>query len=88
MRPEELKELPREIRDLVDTYCIFKDGFYSLPKYGFKMWDMVDFLNDAKEANVASIDNGEDFITTRPIAKGEELLIDYDTITDNVPESL
>jgi hypothetical protein len=86
MNSDELKDIPPEVYDLIKTYCIFQDNLYYLPKYGFKLWDMVVFLNHSKNPNIVSINDGEDFITTRPIAKGEEVLIDYNTIDEDVAD--
>ena len=75
-----------EVLALIKNYCVFTNGSYSLPRYGFKLWDTVDFLNHDKNANIISVDDGEDFVTIKPIKQGEELLIDYDTITEEVAD--
>lgn len=80
---EELADIPPEVFGLIKTYCIFKEGKYWLPKYGFKMWDMVTFLNHSKKSNVVSIRDGEDFVTIKPIRKGEELFVNYNDIDDD-----
>ena len=49
---EELKKLPKEVFELVKTYCLADGSTYALPKYGFKIWDMVVFLNHSKNPNI------------------------------------
>ncbi len=80
---KDLRNVPREVLDLIETYCTFQNGMYNIPAYGFKIWDMVDFLNHSKNPNVISVDNGEDFVTIRKIKKGGELLIDYNAIDEH-----
>ena len=81
---KELKNIPKEVRSLIDTYCLSIKNKYTLPHYGFKIWDMVVFLNHSKHPNVISIDDGNDFETIKPIKMGDELLIDYNTLDDSV----
>ncbi len=68
---------------MVETYCLFDEEFYYLPDYGFKVMDIVIFLNHAETPNVKSINDGEDFETLREINAGEELFIDYGEIVDS-----
>jgi hypothetical protein len=86
MTESEVKSVPPGVLELIKIYCTFENGLYNLPKYGFKLWDTVDFLNHSKEPNVISIEHGEDFVTTKRIKKGEELLIDYVTIDEDVAD--
>jgi len=76
----EIDSLPKHSKDLVETYCLFDEEFYYLPDYGFKVMDIVIFLNHSETPNVKSINDGEDFETLRAIAAGEELFIDYGEI--------
>lgn len=81
----ELCNLPWETVELIDRYCIYdkdKDA-YSIPNYGFKITDLVNYLNHSEDPNVISINNGEVFEAIKDIKKGDELLIDYDVITDD-----
>ncbi len=79
----EVDALPGHSKNLVETHCLFDEHNYYLPDYGFKKLDMVIFLNHADEPNIVSINDGVYFETTRDIACGEELLIDYGTIVDS-----
>ena len=79
----EIDSLPKHSKDLVETYCLFDEEFYYLPDYGFKVMDIVIFLNHAETPNVKSINDGEDFETLRAIAAGEELFIDYGEIVES-----
>ncbi len=80
---EEIATLPQHSRALIENYCLFDDTHYFVPEYGFKMVDLVIFLNHSDKANVISINDGEDFEALEDIAAGTELLIDYGTIVDS-----
>ena len=75
---EEFNKLPEEVRELIITYCIKKNGKWSVPEYGFKVWDMVNFLNHSDEPNI----DAEDFKALIDIKKGEELFMDYNDLSD------
>jgi len=79
---KEVSELPQYSIDLVENYCLYDEENYFIPDYGFKVIDLVNFLNHSDSPNVISINDGEDFETTIEIAAGEELLIDYGSIVD------
>lgn len=79
----EIDALPKHSKDLVETYCLFDEDYYYLPDYGFKVMDIVIFLNHSDTPNVKSINDGEDFETLHEIAAGEELFIDYGEIVDS-----
>ena len=78
----EVEALPKHSRDLVENHCLFDEGHYFVPDYGFKLVDLVIYLNHSDTPNVISINDGEFFEATRDIAEGEELLVDYGTIVD------
>jgi SET domain-containing protein len=71
---KEVALLPQHSIDLVENYFI--------PNYGFKVMDLVNFLNHSETPNIISINDGEDFETITHIAAGEELLINYGEIVD------
>ncbi len=73
----EVAALPQHAKDLVENFCLYDEDNYFLPAQGFKAIDLSLFLNHSAEPNVISIDDGAYFETTRPIKKGEELLVDY-----------
>ena len=78
----EVAELPVHSRALVENFCLYDEGNYFIPEYGFKMVDLVVYLNHADEPNIISINEGEDFEAIHDIRAGEELFIDYGEIVD------
>jgi SET domain-containing protein len=80
---EEIETLPQHSRAIVENYCLYDEGNYYVPEYGFKMVDLVIFLNHADEPNIISINEGEDFEALTDIKAGTELFIDYGTIVDD-----
>ena len=78
----EVEALPKHSRDLVENHCLFDEDHYYVPDYGFKLVDLVVYLNHSDTPNVISFNEGEYFEATRDIAAGEELLVDYGTIVD------
>jgi SET domain-containing protein len=79
---EEVAALPKHSRALVENHCLFDESYYYVPDYGFKLVDLVIYLNHSDEPNIISINEGEYFEAIRDIAEGEELLVDYGTIVD------
>ena len=79
----EIEQLPAHSRGLVENHCLFDEENYFVPEYGFKMVDLVIFLNHADQPNIVSINEGEDFEALRDILAGEELFIDYGEIVDH-----
>ncbi len=79
----EVNDLPQHSKALIENFCLFDDNFYYVPEYGFKMMDLVVYLNHSDHPNVRSINDGEDFEALRDIASGEELLVDYGEIVES-----
>ena len=79
---EEVEALPEHSRALVENHCLFDEKSYFIPEYGFKMVDLVIYLNHSDTPNVISINDGERFEAIRDIQVGEELLVDYGTIVE------
>lgn len=79
----EVEALPQHSIDLVENFCLYDEEFYYIPDYGFKVMDIVNFLNHSETPNIISINDGEDFETLRTIQAGEELFIDYGEIVDS-----
>ena len=79
---EEVDALPKHSRDLVENHCLFDEKSYFIPDYGFKLVDLVIYLNHSNTPNVISINDGERFEAIRDIACGEELFVDYGTIVE------
>ena len=83
---EDVESLPEHSRNLVETYCLFDEGHYYVPDYGFKVMDLVNYLNHSSAANVISINDGEEFEATRDIKSGEELFVDYHNLAEGLEE--
>ena len=79
----EVEALPKHSMDLVEHHCLFDEDFYYVPDYGFKLVDLVIYLNHSDTPNVVSINEGEYFEAISAIKVGEELLVDYGTIVDS-----
>lgn len=79
---EEVEALPKHSRDLVENHCLFDEQSYFIPDYGFKLVDLVIYLNHSDTPNVVSINDGERFEAIRDIKVGEELFVDYGTIVE------
>jgi SET domain-containing protein len=79
----EVEALPQHSIDLVENFCLYDEEFYYIPDYGFKVMDIVNFLNHSDKPNIISINDGEDFETLRTIHAGEELFINYGEIADS-----
>ena len=78
----EVEALPKHSRDLVENHCLFDEDCYYVPDYGFKLVDVVIYLNHSDKPNVVSINEGEFFEAIVDIKAGDELLVDYGTIVD------
>ncbi len=79
---QEVECLPAHSRNLIETYCLYDANEYFVPENGFKMMDLVNFLNHSDDSNIISINEGEFFEATRDIKTGEELLVDYGGLVD------
>jgi SET domain-containing protein len=79
---EEVEALPKHSRDLVENHCLFDEKSYFIPDYGFKLVDLVIYLNHSESPNIVSINDGERFEAIRDIACGEELFVDYGTLVE------
>ncbi|MBP9097624.1 MAG: SET domain-containing protein [Ferruginibacter sp.] len=79
----EVAVLPEHSRAVVENYCLYDEDNYFIPEYGFKMADLVIFLNHADNPNIISINDGENFEAIRDISAGEELFIDYGQIVED-----
>ena len=80
---DEVAQLPEHSRAVVENYCLYDNDNYFIPEYGFKMADLVIFLNHSDEPNVRSLNDGADFEALRDISSGEELFIDYGQIVED-----
>ena len=76
----EIKNLGKEILGLVDSFfVIHKNGTVEISDSALNGMDISYFLNDSKKPNLKTIDDGENFVTTRKIKNGEELTVAYKT---------
>jgi SET domain-containing protein len=82
----EVEKLPPHSKDLVETYCVFDEVNYFVPDYGFKVMDMVNYLNHSSAPNIISVSDGEDFEALTDIPAGTELLINYEHIVENIEQ--
>lgn len=80
---EEVDALPQHSKDLIENHCLFDEDHYFIPDYGFKLVDLVIYLNHSETPNVISLNEGEEFEAIRNIVSGEELLVDYGTIVES-----
>ena len=80
---EEVEQMPKHSKDLIENHCLFDEDHYYVPEYGFKMVDLVIYLNHSETPNVISVNEGEYFEAIRDIKLGEELFVDYGTIVDH-----
>ena len=82
----EIEQLPHHSKDLVETYCLFDEENYYLPDYGFKLMDLVNYLNHADKPNIISINEGETFEAIRDIETGEELFVNYGHLVEGMED--
>ena len=78
----EIETLPQHSKAIVENFCLYDAEHYFVPEYGFKMVDLVIYLNHNDNPNIASINEGKDFEALRDIEAGEELFIDYGQIVE------
>ena len=53
--------LPAHSKELIETYCLFDEENYYVPDYGFKLMDLVNYLNHSSNPNIVSVNDGEEF---------------------------
>jgi SET domain-containing protein len=73
----EVELLPQHSRNLVETYCLYDEEYYFVPDYGFKVMDIVNYLNHSSIPNIMSVNQGEYFESLEDIPAGSELLVNY-----------
>jgi SET domain-containing protein len=78
----EVEQMPDHSRNLVETYCLYDEENYYVPSYGFKIMDMVNYLNHSSTPNVRSVNDGEIFEAMEDIPAGTELLVNYGHIVE------
>lgn len=78
----DVEKLPGHSRSLVETYCLYDEENYYVPDYGFKVMDLVNYLNHSSSPNIMSVNDGEYFETLVDIPAGTELLVNYGEIVE------
>jgi SET domain-containing protein len=76
----EVEKLPAHSRSLIETYCLYDETDYYVPDYGFKLMDMVNYLNHSSDPNIISVNDGEYFEALKDIPAGAELFVNYGEI--------
>lgn len=76
----DVEKLPAHSRSLIETYCLYDEENYFVPDYGFKVMDLVNYLNHCATPNVISVNDGEYFEALTDIPAGTELVINYGDI--------
>jgi SET domain-containing protein len=79
---DDVEKLPQHSKNLIETYCLFDETDYYVPDYGFKVMDLVNYLNHSSTPNVISVNDGEYFEALVDITAGTELLINYGHIVE------
>jgi SET domain-containing protein len=82
----EVEALPEHSRSMIETYCLYDETHYFVPDYGFKLMDIVLYLNHSNTPNIISLNDGEQFEALRDIAIGEELLVNYGSIAGGLED--
>jgi SET domain-containing protein len=72
---QDIKQIPKAVRELYEDFCIIKGGRYGCPK-SFDTLTPAWYLNHSENPNVAA-DSNTRFYALRNIRKGEELTVDY-----------
>jgi SET domain-containing protein len=78
----EVEALPAHSRNLIETYCLFDETDYFVPDYGFKLMDLVLYLNHSSSPNIVSVDDGSFFEALTDIPEGTELFVNYEEIVE------
>ena len=73
----DVEKLPVHSRSLVETYCLYDEDNYYVPDHGFKLMDLVNYLNHSSSPNIMSVNEGEYFEAITDIPEGTELLVNY-----------
>ncbi|MGZ8557338.1 MAG: SET domain-containing protein [Chitinophagaceae bacterium] len=76
----DVEKLPPHSRSLIETYCLYDEEDYFVADYGFKIMDLVNYLNHSSTPNIISVNDGEYFEAIVDIPAGDELLINYGEI--------
>lgn len=79
---KDVEQLPDHSRNLVETYCLYDENDYFVPSYGFKLMDLVLYLNHSSTPNIRSVDDGAFFEALADIKAGTELLVNYGNIVE------
>jgi len=75
-----VEALPPYARELAERYCLNDGENYFVPHHGFRVYDLVVFLNHSSVPNLRSVDAGDYFETISAVTAGDELTVDYETL--------
>lgn len=75
----EIAALPKEIQYMIEEYYGHDGEYNYIPYHGLNGNDISFYHNHSQHPNIATPDNGQTFITSREIEKGEELFANYET---------
>jgi len=78
----DVEQLPDHSKNLVETYCLYDEDHYFVPSHGFKMIDMVNYLNHSSKPNIVPINEGEQYEALFDIPAGTELLVNYKVLVE------
>jgi len=79
----EIQGLDNEIKRLYEDFCILRNDKYGCPT-NFNMLTVGWYLNESKSDFNVGCDKNYNFIAIRDIKRGEELLVDYSTYSDEI----
>ncbi|MEK7070361.1 MAG: SET domain-containing protein [Patescibacteria group bacterium] len=85
---DELVGLPPEVRKLIHDYCAEENDSVWIPKFGFNQVHILHYINHSTNPNVIPVDDSDIFITTKDIAKGEELFSNYATYDEDYEKKM
>jgi SET domain-containing protein len=78
----DVDKLPHYSKNLVETYCLYDEENYFIPSHGFKMVDMVNYLNHSSIPNITPVNEGEFYEALTDIPAGTELLVNYKQLVE------
>lgn len=75
----DLADFPTEVAKMINDYCSGDKGYIYIPVTGLNPLELGHFINHSDNPNVITVDDGDNFQTTRLIRKGEEVVVDFNT---------
>jgi len=83
------KNIPDAVKEMVKAFYTMGEGVIYSPGHSLNQIDISYFMNHSTRPNIDCQEVGEDIVhvANRNIETGEELTIDYSTITDPDPSA-